>query len=100
MVPASSMGSWLKLSPASKRASRAQLLAARGPAARALSAAVLSLRSSMVELGTCRDTLAGTVAIHPMLTISQVSKSFAGHILFEDVSLQVNRGRSHRTRRA
>ena len=29
MVPACSMGSWLKLSPASKRASRAQLLAAR-----------------------------------------------------------------------
>ena len=46
----------------------------------------------MVELGTCRDTLAGTVAIHPMLTVSQVSKSFAGHILFEDVSIQVNRG--------
>jgi len=53
----------------------------------------------MVELWTCRDTLAlaihplaGTVAIHPMLTVSQVSKSFAGHILFEDVSIQVNRG--------
>jgi len=53
----------------------------------------------MVELWTCRDTLAlaihplaGTVAIHPMLTVSQVSKSFAGRILFEDVSLQVNRG--------
>ena len=27
-----------------------------------------------------------------MLTVSQVSKSFAGRILFEDVSLQVNRG--------
>ena len=53
----------------------------------------------MVELWTCRDTLAlaihplaGTVAIHPMLTVSQVSKSFAGRILFEDVSLRVNRG--------
>ena len=53
----------------------------------------------MVELWTCRDTLAlaihplaGTVAICPMLTVSQVSKSFAGRILFEDVSLQVNRG--------
>jgi ATPase subunit of ABC transporter with duplicated ATPase domains len=53
----------------------------------------------MVELGPCRNTLAfaihplaGTVAIHPMLTVSQVSKSFAGRILFEDVSLQVNRG--------
>jgi hypothetical protein len=39
----------------------------------------------MVELWTCRDTLAlaihplaGTVAIHAMLTVSQVSKSFAG----------------------
>ena len=27
-----------------------------------------------------------------MLTVSQVSKSFAGRVLFEDVSLQVNRG--------
>jgi ABC-type cobalamin/Fe3+-siderophores transport system ATPase subunit len=52
----------------------------------------------MVELWTCRDTLAlaihplaGTVTIHPMLTVSQVSKSFAGRILFEGVSLQVNR---------
>jgi ATP-binding cassette subfamily F protein 3 len=27
-----------------------------------------------------------------MLTVSQVSKSFAGHVLFEDASLQVNRG--------
>src|SRR6476620_7397163 len=27
-----------------------------------------------------------------MLTISQVSKAFAGRILFEDASLQVNRG--------
>ena len=27
-----------------------------------------------------------------MLTVSQLSKSFAGRILFEDVSLQVNRG--------
>ncbi len=27
-----------------------------------------------------------------MLTVSQVTKSFAGRILFEDVSLQVNRG--------
>src|SRR5258705_12801291 len=35
---------------------------------------------------------AGTVAIHAMLTVSQVSKSFAGRVLFEDVSLQVNRG--------
>ena len=28
----------------------------------------------------------------PMLTVSQLSKSFAGRMLFEDVSLQVNRG--------
>src|SRR4029077_7867753 len=27
-----------------------------------------------------------------MLTVSQLSKSFAGRILFEEVSLQVNRG--------
>ena len=27
-----------------------------------------------------------------MLTVAQVSKSFAGRVLFEDVSLQVNRG--------
>ena len=27
-----------------------------------------------------------------MLTVSQVSKSFGGRILFEDASLQVNRG--------
>src|SRR5262245_30454385 len=27
-----------------------------------------------------------------MLTVSQVTKSFAGRVLFEDVSLQVNRG--------
>ena len=27
-----------------------------------------------------------------MLTVSQVSKSLAGRILFEDVSLQMNRG--------
>ena len=27
-----------------------------------------------------------------MLTISQVSKSFGGRILFEDASMQVNRG--------
>ena len=27
-----------------------------------------------------------------MLTVSQLSKSFAGRVLFEDVSLQVNRG--------
>jgi ATP-binding cassette, subfamily F, member 3 len=27
-----------------------------------------------------------------MLTVSQISKSFAGRVLFADVSLQVNRG--------
>jgi ABC-type branched-subunit amino acid transport system ATPase component len=27
-----------------------------------------------------------------MLTVSQLSKSFAGQALFDDVSLQVNRG--------
>jgi ATPase subunit of ABC transporter with duplicated ATPase domains len=53
----------------------------------------------MVELWTCRDTLAlaihflaGRVVIHLILTVSQVSKSFAERILFEDFSLQVNRG--------
>jgi hypothetical protein len=29
-----------------------------------------------------------------MLTVSQLSKSFAGRALFDDVSLQVNRGES------
>src|SRR5207253_11205496 len=33
-----------------------------------------------------------TFAAAPMLTISQVSKAFAGRTLFEDASLQVNRG--------
>ena len=33
-----------------------------------------------------------TVRRFPMLTISQVTKSFGGRILFEDASLQVNRG--------
>lgn len=27
-----------------------------------------------------------------MLTVSQLSKSFAGRVLFDDVTLQVNRG--------
>src|SRR6266550_418410 len=31
-------------------------------------------------------------ALSAMLTVSQLSKSFAGHALFNDVSLQVNRG--------
>ena len=31
-------------------------------------------------------------AFSKMLTVSQVSKSFGGRILFEDASLQVNRG--------
>ena len=34
----------------------------------------------------------GTLRVLPMLTVSQLSKSFAGRALFDDVSLQVNRG--------
>jgi ATPase subunit of ABC transporter with duplicated ATPase domains len=34
----------------------------------------------------------GTLRVLAMLTVSQPSKSFAGRALFEDVSLQVNRG--------
>ena len=34
----------------------------------------------------------GTLRASVMLTVSQLSKSFAGRMLFEDVSLQVNRG--------
>jgi ATPase subunit of ABC transporter with duplicated ATPase domains len=33
-----------------------------------------------------------------MLTVSQLSKSFAGQSLFDDVSLQVNRGADYRNR--
>ena len=31
-------------------------------------------------------------ALSAMLTVSQLSKSFAGRALFDDVSLQINRG--------
>src|SRR6266705_250147 len=34
----------------------------------------------------------GHCAFSAMLTVSQLSKSFAGRALFDDVSLQVNRG--------
>jgi ABC-type lipopolysaccharide export system ATPase subunit len=34
----------------------------------------------------------GTLRASAMLTVSQLSKSFAGRVLFDDVSLQVNRG--------
>src|SRR5437667_11212516 len=34
----------------------------------------------------------GHCALSAMLTVSQLSKSFAGQALFDDVSLQVNRG--------
>ena len=34
----------------------------------------------------------GTLRVLAMLTVSQLSKSFAGRALFDDVSLQVNRG--------
>jgi ABC-type lipopolysaccharide export system ATPase subunit len=34
----------------------------------------------------------GHGALSAMLTVSQLSKSFAGRALFDDVSLQVNRG--------
>jgi ATP-binding cassette subfamily F protein 3 len=42
--------------------------------------------------GLALVSASGTVPVLAMLTVSQVSKSFAGRILFEDVSLQVNRG--------
>ena len=34
----------------------------------------------------------GTLRASAMLTVSQLSKSFAGRALFDDVSLKVNRG--------
>jgi ABC-type glutathione transport system ATPase component len=34
----------------------------------------------------------GHCALSAMLTVSQLSKSYAGRALFDDVSLQVNRG--------
>jgi ABC-type lipopolysaccharide export system ATPase subunit len=34
----------------------------------------------------------GTLRASVMLTVSQLSKSFASRALFDDVSLQVNRG--------
>jgi hypothetical protein len=34
----------------------------------------------------------GTLRVLAMLTVSQLSKSFAGRALFDDVSPQVNRG--------
>ena len=34
----------------------------------------------------------GHCTLSAMLTVSQLSKSFAGRALFDDVSLQVNRG--------
>src|SRR5215467_9276285 len=41
----------------------------------------------------CADhRTSGNCALSSMLTVSQLSKSFAGRALFDDVSLQVNRG--------
>jgi ATPase subunit of ABC transporter with duplicated ATPase domains len=34
----------------------------------------------------------GTLRVLAMLTVSQLSKSFAGRALFDDVSLQINQG--------
>src|SRR5207248_2911466 len=43
--------------------------------------------------GSCaRHRTRGHCALSVMLTVSQLSKSFAGRALFDDVSLQVNRG--------
>src|SRR5437660_887775 len=39
-----------------------------------------------------RQRTRGHCALSAMLTVSQLSKSFAGRALFDDVSLQVNRG--------
>src|SRR5438445_10193888 len=39
-----------------------------------------------------RQRTRGHCALSVMLTVSQLSKSFAGRALFDDVSLQVNRG--------
>src|SRR5205807_2579084 len=39
-----------------------------------------------------RASKEGHLALSAMLTVSQLSKSFAGRALFDDVSLQVNRG--------
>ena len=46
-----------------------------------------------MRLSACAPAYRTNSSRHfPMLTVSQVSKSFAGRVLFEDVSLQVNRG--------
>src|SRR5437016_8808097 len=42
--------------------------------------------------GGARHRTRGHCALSAMLTVSQLSKSFAGRPLFDDVSLQVNRG--------
>src|SRR5436190_4327054 len=54
-------------------------------------------RSSHKVMPGCTTQVApgierGNTARSAMLTVSQLSKSFAGRALFEDVSLQVNRG--------
>src|SRR5206468_5363584 len=41
-----------------------------------------------------RHRTRGHCALSAMLTVSQLSKPFAGRALFDDVSLQVNRGES------
>src|SRR6266480_5573422 len=46
-------------------------------------------RAVTVVLGVERG---GHCALSTMLTVSQLSKSFAGRALFDDVPLQVNRG--------
>jgi hypothetical protein len=45
-----------------------------------------------VVKGLRRASNEGHCALSAMLTVSQLSKSFAGRALFDDVSLQVNRG--------
>jgi len=63
MMPVCSMGCWLKLSPASKRASRAQLLAARARWPRIVSCR-LGFEVSMGELR--RAATLSQLAIHPL----------------------------------
>ncbi len=48
----------------------------------------MSARATRVAPGIER----GDTARFPQLSVSQLSKSFAGRALFDDVSLQVNRG--------
>ena len=63
---------------------------------RAITYAALFIGSywCICPVGSCRGRASndGHCALSAMLTVSQLSKSFAGRALFDDVSFQVNRG--------